>query len=337
MPSVQYLFFNEDEILFEFRSGYADLQTAMKADNNTTYNGYSVTKTFTAIAILQLQELGLLNIDTSVSQFLPELHLPKEITIKHLLTHTSGLANPLPLKWIHLPDAHTHFDRNQFFGGILKKHLKFKNKPGEKFSYSNLGYILLGQIIESVTGLTYEQYVMDCISKKVGAEEGALSFTIPHKVLHAKGYHNRFSLSMLMLSFLIDTKKFMGPATGKWKSFKNHYVNGAPYGGIIGTTDGFAKFGQAILKTDGLLKEKSKKLMFEENVTSKGKASGMSLSWFKGSLNGKDYFAHAGGGGGYYCELRIYPKAGVGSFIVFNRSGFSDERFLDKVDKAFLK
>ncbi len=61
----------------------------------------------------------------------------------------------------------------------------------------------------------------------------------------------------------------------------------------------------------------------------------MCLSWFKGELNGHTYFAHAGGGL-YYCEIRLYPELGKGSVIMFNRSGMTDARFLDKTDKHFI-
>jgi hypothetical protein len=68
-----------------------------------------------------------------------------------------------------------------------------------------------------------------------------------------------------------------------------------------------------------------------------GKETEMCLSWFVGNLNGEPYFSRAGGGGGYYCEIRIYPKLNRASVIMFNRTGVSDERFLDKVDKFLLK
>jgi hypothetical protein len=63
----------------------------------------------------------------------------------------------------------------------------------------------------------------------------------------------------------------------------------------------------------------------------------MCLSWIKGELNGNVYFAPAGGGGGYYCEMRIYPELESGSVILFNRTGMKDERFLDNVDKYYLE
>jgi len=63
----------------------------------------------------------------------------------------------------------------------------------------------------------------------------------------------------------------------------------------------------------------------------------MCLSWFTDNLEGKKYFNHAGGGGGYYCEVRIYPEAGIGSVIMFNRSGMRNEKYLDKLDKYFFE
>jgi hypothetical protein len=62
----------------------------------------------------------------------------------------------------------------------------------------------------------------------------------------------------------------------------------------------------------------------------------MSLSWYTGILKGNKYFSHAGGGGGYYIELRVYPELGVGSVIMYNRSGMKDERILDKADAFFI-
>jgi D-alanyl-D-alanine carboxypeptidase len=165
-----------------------------------------------------------------------------------------------------------------------------------------------------------------------------LDFDIPQITLHATGYHRRFGLSLLLLNFLLDTSKYMATPVSTWKPFKKFYVNGAPYGGLIANVHAMVKYGQALLKPRySLLSEKSKKILFTENNTKNGKATGMCLSWFKGELEGRTYYTHAGGGGGYYCELRLYPEIKSGSFIVFNRSGFSDERFLDKVDTCFLK
>ena len=80
----------------------------------------------------------------------------------------------------------------------------------------------------------------------------------------------------------------------------------------------------------------TKVLLFLKNKNNQGKNTGMCLSWFSGELNGNKYFAHAGGGGGYYCEIRIYPEIKMGSVIFFNRTGMSNEKYLDKIDKFYL-
>ncbi len=114
------------------------------------------------------------------------------------------------------------------------------------------------------------------------------------------------------------------------------YVNGISYGGLIGTGKGFVSYLQELLKTDNrLISNEKKKHLFTENRTIDNKATGMSLSWFKGNLLGNTYFAHTGGGF-YYCEIRIYPELGTGSVIMCNRSGMTDERILDKIDRYLI-
>jgi hypothetical protein len=76
--------------------------------------------------------------------------------------------------------------------------------------------------------------------------------------------------------------------------------------------------------------------LFQENQLRNGKASGMALGWFCGQLNGQRFVTHAGGGGGYYCEIRVYPEIGRGSLMMSNRSGFSDERMLNQFDRYFI-
>lgn len=84
-------------------------------------NGLSITKTLTALAILQLVDRGVLGLDDPVTDLLPGLPYPRDITVRHLLTHAAGLPNPLPLRWIHL--AADPVDRDAFFehGGVVER------------------------------------------------------------------------------------------------------------------------------------------------------------------------------------------------------------------------
>jgi D-alanyl-D-alanine carboxypeptidase len=336
-PSVQYVIFDKDRIIHRFQYGLSDIGNKQRTAEDTTYNAFSVTKTITALSILQLAEQNKLDIEQPVIKYLPGFPYPPGITIRQLMAHSAGIPNPVPLSWIHLTIEHHSFDRNDFFRQVFIKHNRTTSKPNEKFAYSNLGYVLLGQVIEKISGLSYEDYIRQHILKPLNIEPSELDFTIADDNRHAKGYHKRFSFSYAILCLLLNKSKYMDKTEGKWKLFKDNYVNGASYGGLIGTSNAFVKYVQELLKPDcRLITDVYKKMLFTENHTNNNKATGMCLSWFSGQLNGKKYFAHAGGGGGYYCEIRIYPDTGVGSVIMFNRTGMSDERYLDKPDRYIV-
>jgi CubicO group peptidase (beta-lactamase class C family) len=332
-PSVQYILFDKDNIITEYSLGMADISEDKQVNKKTTYHAFSVTKTFTALAILQLAEKRCLDIEQPVRAYMPGFPYSSDITIRQLLSHSAGIPNPIPLSWIHLATEHSSFDRNKFFQEIFIENNKTKTKPNQKFGYSNLGYVLLGQLIEKVTGITYEHYITDNIIRRLGLNKDELGFEIENMHLHSKGYHKKTSFTNLILSLFIDRSKFMGKAEGKWKPFFPFYVNGVSYGGLIGTPTAFVKYVQQLLQSDNpLVSEFYKNMLFTENYTISGKSTGMCLSWFSGQLNGIRYYAHAGGGGGYYCEIRLYPDKNTGSVIFFNRTGMTDERYLDKVD-----
>lgn len=334
-PSVQYVIFSTDTILYSFVTGLTDIANNQPAEEKTTYHGFSVTKTFTALVVLQLSVHNKLTIDDPVSMYIPDFKYGDQISIKNLLTHSSGIPNPIPLSWIHPAEDSEAFDRSSFREEIIQKNRKTKFSPDEKLVYSNIGYMILGQLIEIVSGQTYEEYIREHILDKL--KPGELDFRINNPAVHAKGYHKRWSFSNTLLGFFIDKSQFMGRPEGHWKPFNHFYVNDPAYGGIIGSSKGFVSYLRELMKDEStLIANEFKKQLFVENVLSDGTPSGMCLSWFTGKLNGTRYFTHAGGGGGYYIELRLYPDPGLGSIIIFNRSGMSDERFLDKVDRYFI-
>lgn len=336
-PSVQYTIFNKDSILYKFHGGLADIKNKKKAEENTVYNAFSITKTFTALSILQLAEKKKLDIEQSVKKYLPDFPYSPEITIRQILSHSAGIPNPIPLSWIHLAEEHSSFDGNSFFSQVFAKNKKTKSKPNEKYSYSNLGYIFLGKLIEKTSGLSYEEYVRENILSPLHLEPNELDFTIINPSQHAKGYHKKYSLSNILLGILIDKSKYVDASEGVWVPFKDNYVNGASYGGLIGASSAFVKYLQELLRPNSaIITDTYKKMLFTENLTNDNLSTDMCLSWFSGRLNGQQYFAHAGGGGGYYSEIRMYPDLGIGSVIMFNRTGMTDERFLDKVDKYFI-
>lgn len=339
-PSLQYALFNVNSVLKRYAFGFADIVENKSVNAYTTYNAFSVTKTFTALAILQLEQAGKLLLSDPIKKYLPDIPYNSKIKIENVLCHSSGIPNPVPLSWIHLISPDNNFNRDHFFKEIITKNPDTRSAPNEKYAYSNLGYVLLGQIIERVSGIKYEEYIKSNIINTLGAAPGELGFEITALDNHANGYHKRLSFSYILLGFMINKPEFMdrNEPNSEWRSFKPFYVNGASYGGLIGTPDSFIKYIQLLLSENcKFINDHYRDLLFTENYTTKNKPTGMCFSWFKGTLNGYTYFAHAGGGGGYYCEIRIYRELGLGSVIFFNRTGMSDERFLDKTDTIYFE
>lgn len=336
-PGVQYYFFDQDSIIYSYLGGFADIENNKKVTDQSTFAGYSTTKTFTALAIMQLIEKGKIQLDDPVADYVSDLPYPETITIKQLLAHSAGIPNPMPLKWIHTREEHDTFDRDAFFSGIYQKYNKVRSEPNEKFAYSNLGYVLLGQLIEETSGLGYEEYIRQNILDTLGLSENEIAFVINDPAIRAKGYQKKISLMNLMLGIVMDKSKFVDKTEGKWISFKEMYMNGPAHGGLIGSGSAFVRYLQELLKTDNcLISDQFKPLLFTENILNNGKPSGMCLSWFTSELNGNTYYTHAGGGAGFYCEIRIYPELDKGSVIMFNRSGVKAERFLDNLDNYLI-
>lgn len=158
---------SDPPILHSF--GRARSETNQAVDADTAYNWASITKTMTAIAILQLRDRGLLSLDDPAVKYVPELHQvhsvygPIEtINIRHLLTHSAGFRNPT---WPWDCDDPGNCDWQPFEPTLWTQvaamlpytHMAFA--PGTRWSYSNLGYVFLGQIIERLTGDDFEVYV----------------------------------------------------------------------------------------------------------------------------------------------------------------------------------
>lgn len=335
-PGYQYAWLSSDATLELIVGGHARLPNEPMTAS-ATLNAYSVAKTLTAAAILELAAQGLLDLDAPLMSLVGFARWYRyKPTVRETLAHLGGWPNPLPLSWIHLAAEHAAFDRVGFVARVVDENAQRNRAPGRAFAYSNLGYLLLGEAIERVTRGSYEDFVEQRLIRPLALPSSVtLGFTIPEG-LHAHGYIRRLGLLDLVLGRFIERSKFVARASGRWVEMRNHHVNGASYGGLIANAAGLGRYLQALLEPRGWLSPTAHELLFAPVRTSAGVELRRTLGWFRGTLGRHRYFAHAGGGAAYYCEVRLYPELERASVVMLNRAGLSDARLLDSLDRHLL-
>ena len=149
--------------------GYADLAERVPASASTIYRLASITKQFTAAAILHLAEEGKLSLEDRISEYLPDYPTAgRLITIRNLLSHTSGLSDVAVIPILEEAGG-VGYTRNQIIDLVASQPLDFE--PGTGHSYSNVGFMLAGVVIERVTGTTYTDYLTSEVLKPLGLDQ----------------------------------------------------------------------------------------------------------------------------------------------------------------------
>ena len=147
------------ELVYERAQGFADLEFTVNADPETMFRIGSVTKQFTAAAVMKLSERGKLSVDDPLARFLPDYPRGGDITLRHLLTHTGGVPNYTDLgqKWATIVARELAHEELM----ALWRDLPLDFEPGTKWRYSNSGYYLLGMVIEKVSGVSYGEFLRE--------------------------------------------------------------------------------------------------------------------------------------------------------------------------------
>lgn len=335
-PGIQYILVDKSNVIFEYSSGFADIKSRTPLRLSQTMAAFSMTKTITAIAVLQLVEKQIIKLDDKVDRYIKHSYSPN-ITIRQLLNHTSGIPNPIPLKWVHLANSNDKFSEDAALDLVLREHPKPDNAPGEKYAYSNIGYWLLGKVIEAATGQEYQTYVKLNIFHPLKLEPAEIDFKINDPSNHAKGYLAKYSFMNLVKGF-VTNKEVWGEYEGSWLRIKDFYLNGPAFGGAIGSAKAFSRILQDLLSEESLLLGKSvRQFLYTQEKTNSGKLIPMTVGWHIGDLNGLRYFYKEGGGAGFHSEMRIYPSVGLASVIMTNRTSFNSRKELSRIDVNFIR
>ncbi|CAN5423179.1 hypothetical protein BH09PLA1_BH09PLA1_27230 [soil metagenome] len=299
-PGAAVLVTVDGKLVLRKAYGLADLENGVKLTPDMIFRIGSITKQFTSVGILQLVQAGRVSLDDSITKYVPDFDTSgKTITIEHLLTHTSGIPNITAL-----PDFEAQmskdFSPSQNIARLAGKPLEFN--PGEQFQYSNTNYLLLGMVIEKVSGKRYAEYFDASIAKPLGLADTRYSRDAsddaPLTPRHAHGYE------------LDDSGKWL-PA--RPLSMTQPFAAGA----IESTVDDLAKWTQALM--DG--KVVDPKLLESAWTPYKPseRPSDYGYGWSIRTEAGERWIGHNGGINGFQSAAVWIPEKKV--FVAILRNG----------------
>jgi len=283
-------------------AGIANKVTGAPIDLNTKFNLGSMNKMFTAVAVAQLVQAAKLSFNDAVGKHLPDYpnkEVAEKVTIHHLLTHTSGMG----MYW----NDRFRAQREKLL--TVAAHLPLFAAdpllfpPGEKFQYSNSGYMLLGAIIEKVSGEDYYSYVAEHIYKPAGMTD--TGFYEPGKEIPnlAIGYTR------------------MGPDGKQLEEVRDNTnmreVRGGPAGGGYSTAPDLVKFHLA-LRSYKLLNEEYTKLITTGKVEAGGPIGRYGYGFGDKVFDGKHIVGHNGGSPGIAANFEMYPELGCTAVLLMN-------------------
>ena len=334
-PGIQYVVFNKDKIIYEYSGGYAKVAAKEKMTSDSVINVFSTTKVVTAIAVLQLAQEQKILLSDKVIKYIPTLPY-KKVTISQVLSQSSGIPNALLGNfYIHWLSEHENYNRDISLNTALENNTDLEFDPGEEIGYSNMGYAILGKVIEKVSGLKYEEYIIKNIFDRLKLNDEKINFNSQRQKNAALPYFRRYSLidNFMVLFLKGNTTK----EEGVWRSINRpFYFNHPSHGGIVASASEYAKIYMSLMRVDNsvLLSSDSINKMFSKQINYKDKS--MAISWFMGEMNDVQYFYHQGSGIGYIAEVRLYPKEKFGSILLMNSSDYSSLSKLNVLDGEFV-
>ncbi len=258
-----------DKMVYEKAYGKADLSKNEDFTTSTPCYLASLSKQFTAMGIMMLEEKKLLNFADPLTKYFPEFPAyGQTVTIQNLLNHTSGIID-----YESLGIDHPGLTNKEVFDKLIKQEsLRFK--PGDKYEYSNSGYVLLAMIIEKVSGVSFSEFMTKNIFKPLGMND---SFVFDKSTIHTKSRTKGYSK-------FYDVSDYDGFTVGD--------------GGIFSTVEDLFKWDKA-LYTDKLVSQSALNKAFTPAILNDGTKSQYGFGWMLKNENGEQIVYHTGGSGGF--------------------------------------
>jgi len=324
-------------------SGAADAGTGRALELGDAFLWFSMTKIVTATATMRLVHEGRLTLETLADDLVPGV-LPEAgrgvVSVRHLLQHSAGIPNPAPIRWVRPADEPAP-DPGAFLRRRFARVRRLRFPPGTQSRYTNLGYLLLGEVVARAANRPFTAVVADEVLAPLGMR--ATSFALPASSdeLTATG-HQRLVRGAGPLLAAVLPPGIVGTRAGRWMRLRPFLVNGAAYGGLVGPVTDAARLVAAHARggdLDGtrLLPEATVREM--QRISSRGRPYDHGLGWFCPARDAgrvPPFVEHYGGGGGYHNLMRVYPAEGVGVVVMGNSTSFDVDSVVDALARPFL-
>ena len=304
IPAVSVAIVKDNQIVFGRGYGVADLENKVPATAAAVYRIASVAKSLTAVAAMQLAEKGKLDLDAPIQKYAPSFPTKAfPITTRQLLSHLSGIRN-------YKSGEGERTNRYQSLTDALAvfKDDPLEYEPGTKYTYTTLGYTLLGVVIEGASGMSYSDYLRERVLKPAGMMHTQVDD--PYEIIsnRVRGY----------------SPKVYGQFNGDWRNpslMDSSYK--IPGGGLVSTVEDLARF--AIAAQNGvLIKRETFEQMSKSQRTRDGRETGYGLGWYVDRREGRESEGSVWHGGvqpGFTADLWILPAKRCAVVILTNLEG----------------
>jgi len=285
-PGAALLIMKDGKVLARKAYGMADLELGIQLEPDMVFRIGSMTKQFTAVAILMLMEQGKLALSDPITRFLPDYPTQgKTITVERLLTHTSGIQSYTDMEsW--LPLLRKDMSLTELIGIFKDQPMQFA--PGERWRYNNSGFVLLGAIIEKAAGTSYESFLQKNIFDPLGLKHthyGSAARVIPGRI---PGY---------------------GPGPAGAFSNAEYISMTQPYaaGSLLSNVDDLAAWNEALLAGKLIKRETLEKAWTSFKLTD-GTPTNYGFGWGVGTYEGRRMIEHGGGIPGFSSAGILFPE-----------------------------
>ncbi len=306
-PALSVAIVTDNQLRYAKGFGISDLENRIPATAKTAYRLASITKSLTATAIMQLVEKGKIDLDAPIQKYCPAF--PEKqwaITVRHLLTHQSGIR-------------HHQFDEvlsTKHYNDITSALNTFKDsqllhEPGAKYSYTTLGYVVLGCVIEGASGMKYADYLRDNIFKPAGMSDTRVDDVYAIIAYRARGYR-KTSANEIENAPLLDTSGRL------------------PGGGLVSTVEDLAKFAIAV-QSGILVKKETLAQMLTRPKTKDGKDQDYALGWLVADLPDGKLLRNDGSQAGTRTFLLLRPNQGYAIALMTNLERARCEELAPKI------